>query len=54
MARGLDGIIAAETVLSHTDPANGIVAIVFAVSRSAGWLGHAMEQQKTGRMILSL
>ena len=25
MARGLDGVIAAETVLSHTDPANGMV-----------------------------
>jgi citrate synthase len=24
---------------------------VFAVGRSAGWLAHAMEQQKTGRMI---
>jgi citrate synthase len=24
---------------------------VFAISRSAGWLAHAMEQQKTGRMI---
>jgi citrate synthase len=25
--------------------------LVFAVGRSAGWLAHAMEQQKTGRMI---
>jgi hypothetical protein len=25
-------------------------APVFAVSRCAGWLAHAMEQQKTGRM----
>ncbi|WP_158931778.1 citrate synthase [Acidisphaera sp. S103] len=25
--------------------------LVFAVSRGAGWLAHAMEQQKTGRMI---
>ena len=25
--------------------------LVFAVSRAAGWLAHAMEQQKTGRMI---
>jgi citrate synthase len=25
--------------------------LVFAVARSAGWLAHAMEQQKTGRMI---
>ena len=25
--------------------------LAFAVGRSAGWLGHAMEQQKTGRMI---
>jgi citrate synthase len=24
---------------------------VFAVGRSAGWLAHAMEQRKTGRMI---
>jgi citrate synthase len=24
--------------------------LVFAVGRSAGWLAHAMEQQKTGRM----
>jgi hypothetical protein len=24
---------------------------VFAVSRSAGWLAHAMEQRATGRMI---
>ena len=24
---------------------------VFGVGRSAGWLAHAMEQQKTGRMI---
>jgi citrate synthase len=24
---------------------------VFAVSRCAGWLAHAMEQQKAGRMI---
>jgi citrate synthase len=26
-------------------------SLVFAVGRSAGWLAHAMEQQKTGRMI---
>jgi citrate synthase len=26
-------------------------APVFAVSRCAGWLAHAMEQHKTGRMI---
>jgi citrate synthase len=25
--------------------------LVFAVGRGAGWLAHAMEQQKTGRMI---
>ena len=25
--------------------------LVFAVGRCAGWLAHAMEQQKTGRMI---
>jgi len=25
--------------------------LVFAVGRSAGWVAHAMEQQKTGRMI---
>ena len=25
MARGLDGVVAAETILSHTDPANGMV-----------------------------
>jgi citrate synthase len=25
--------------------------LVFAVGRSAGWLAHALEQQKTGRMI---
>ena len=24
---------------------------VFAITRSAGWLAHAMEQRKTGRMI---
>jgi citrate synthase len=24
---------------------------VFAVARAAGWLAHAMEQQKTGRIV---
>jgi citrate synthase len=27
---------------------------VFALGRSAGWIAHAMEQQKTGRMIRPL
>ncbi len=25
--------------------------LAFAVGRSAGWIAHALEQQKTGRMI---
>ena len=27
---------------------------VFAIGRSAGWIAHALEQQKTGRMIRPL
>jgi citrate synthase len=52
MQTGLDGVVAAETVLCHTDRERGMLWMRgVAVSRSAGWLAHAMEQRATGRMI---
>ena len=55
MNSGLEDVIAAETVLSHSDDERGIsrdaFTPVFAIARCGGWLAHAMEQQKTGRLI---
>jgi citrate synthase len=43
--------IAAALLLDAVGIPRNAFTAVFAVSRSAGWLAHAMEQQKTGRMI---
>ena len=43
--------IMAALLLDAVDIPREAFTLVFAVGRSAGWLAHAMEQQKTGRMI---
>lgn len=43
--------IMAALLLDAVDIPRAAFTLVFAVARSAGWLAHAMEQQKTGRMI---
>jgi citrate synthase len=43
--------IMAALLLDAVDIPREAFTPVFAVGRSAGWLAHAMEQQKTGRMI---
>jgi citrate synthase len=43
--------IMAALLLDAVDIPRDAFTLVFAVGRSAGWLAHAMEQQKTGRMI---
>ena len=43
--------IAAALLLDAVGIPREAFTAVFAVSRCAGWLAHAMEQQKTGRMI---
>jgi citrate synthase len=43
--------IAAALLLDAVGVPREAFTAVFAVSRCAGWLAHAMEQQKTGRMI---
>jgi citrate synthase len=43
--------IMAALLLDAVDIPREAFTLVFAVGRSGGWLAHAMEQQKTGRMI---
>jgi citrate synthase len=43
--------IMAALLLDAVDIPREAFTLVFAVGRCAGWLAHAMEQQKTGRMI---
>lgn len=43
--------ITAALLLDAVDIPRDAFTPIFAVGRSAGWLAHAMEQQKTGRMI---
>jgi citrate synthase len=43
--------IMAALLLDSVGIGRDAFTLAFAVGRSAGWLAHAMEQQKTGRMI---